>query len=178
VPGLDGCIYEGAIRFCPICDAFEALDKRIGVLGSMGDAAKKALFLRTYARHVTLFPTEESGAGCDELLDAGVAIGSVPARLREAGGCVEVTAADGEKTIVDVLYPALGCEVHSDLALKLGARRTETGTLVVDANQRTTVEGLYAAGDVVADLHQIGVAIGHAAIAATCIHNWLPRNMR
>ncbi len=102
----------------------------------------------------------------------------MPARIREAGEGVEITGAGGQCVNVDVLYPALGCEVRSDLASKLGARCTESGTLLVDQNQRTTIEGLYAAGDVVADLHQIGVAIGHAAIAATCIHNHLPRNLR
>jgi thioredoxin reductase (NADPH) len=40
------------------------------------------------------------------------------------------------------------------------------------------VPGLYAAGDVVTDLHQLSVASGHAAIAATAIHNNLPRNFR
>jgi hypothetical protein len=42
----------------------------------------------------------------------------------------------------------------------------------------TSVDGLYAAGDVVSDLHQLSVAEGHAAIAATMIHNSLPRNFR
>ncbi len=40
--------------------------------------------------------------------------------------------------------------------------------------QLTTVPGLYAAGDVVHGLAQISVAMGHAAIAATAIHNGLP----
>jgi thioredoxin reductase (NADPH) len=48
----------------------------------------------------------------------------------------------------------------------------------VDHKQCTSVEGLYAAGDVVSDLHQLSVAEGHAAIAATAIHNSLPRNFR
>jgi thioredoxin reductase (NADPH) len=48
----------------------------------------------------------------------------------------------------------------------------------VDDKQRTSVEGLYAAGDVVTDLHQLSVATGHAAVAATAIHNSLPRNFR
>jgi thioredoxin reductase (NADPH) len=38
--------------------------------------------------------------------------------------------------------------------------------------------GVLAAGDVVSDLHQLSVAVGHAAIAATAIHNGLPRNPR
>ena len=79
---------------------------------------------------------------------------------------------------VDALYPALGCNVRSDLATRLGAACTENGNLEVDDHQRTTIEGLYAAGDVVTDLHQLSVAFGHAAIAATDIHNRLPPNPR
>ncbi|HVE51793.1 MAG TPA: hypothetical protein VNB23_00270 [Ramlibacter sp.] len=44
---------------------------------------------------------------------------------------------------------------------------------MVDSRQRTSVQGLYAAGDVVAALNQLSVAVGHAAIAATAIHNRL-----
>jgi pyruvate/2-oxoglutarate dehydrogenase complex dihydrolipoamide dehydrogenase (E3) component len=78
--------------------------------------------------------------------------------------------------MVDLLYPALGCKVRSDLATTLGARRTPLGTLIVDDHQQTTVDGFFAIGDVVSDLHQIAVGTGHAALAATAIHNRLPRN--
>jgi thioredoxin reductase len=47
-----------------------------------------------------------------------------------------------------------------------------------DAHQETTVEGLYAAGDIVSDLHQLAVATAHAAVATTAIHNRLDRNLR
>ena len=40
----------------------------------------------------------------------------------------------------------------------------------------TSVDGLYAIGDVVSALNQISVATGHAAIAATDVHNRLPPN--
>ena len=52
-------------------------------------------------------------------------------------------------------------------------RNRAGGALIVDRHQQTTVEGLYAAGDVVERLNQIAVAKGHAAIAATAIHNRL-----
>jgi hypothetical protein len=38
------------IRFCPICDGYEAIDRRMGVLGYLQSAGKKALFLRIYQR--------------------------------------------------------------------------------------------------------------------------------
>lgn len=50
--------------------------------------------------------------------------------------------------------------------------------LVLDQHRKTGIPGLFAAGDVVSDLHQISVAVGHAAVAATAIHNSLPYNFR
>ena len=42
---------------------------------------------------------------------------------------------------------------------------------MTDGHQRLGLSGLYAAGDIVAGLDQISVAMGHAAIAATTLHN-------
>ena len=64
------------------------------------------------------------------------------------------------------------------LALALGADADDNGELITDERQQTSVDGLYAIGDVVSALNQISVAQGHAAIAATAIHNRLPRNWR
>jgi thioredoxin reductase (NADPH) len=50
--------------------------------------------------------------------------------------------------------------------------------LHVDDHQQTSIDGLYAIGDVVSALNQISVAVGHAAVAATTIHNRLARNFR
>jgi thioredoxin reductase (NADPH) len=72
-----------------------------------------------------------------------------------------------------LLYPALGLRHAHELATALGARAQRDGQLEVDAHQQTSVAGLYAAGDVAVDLNQIAVAMGHAAIAATAIHNRL-----
>src|SRR5206468_10707164 len=79
-------------------------------------------------------------------------------------------AEGGEEHRFDTLYSALGSRIHSDLALSLGAEADEDGALIVDDHQRTSVPGLYAAGDVVCGLSQISVAMGQAAIAATDIN--------
>jgi thioredoxin reductase len=68
-----------------------------------------------------------------------------------------------------------------DHYLSVDDRRAKTNDapcLEVDSRQRTTVAGIYAGGDVVSDLHQIAVANGHAAIAATYIHKSLPENFK
>jgi thioredoxin reductase (NADPH) len=170
-----------AIRFCPICDGYEAIDRRVGVLGDIKAGGKKALFLRTYTKDVSLFLTDETEDvdWQEKLTKANVRIVGELQQVRQ-GTEKTVTVATQQGAIheVDALYPALGCNVRSDLATGLGASSTENGNLEVDDHQRTTIEGLYAAGDVVTDLHQLSVAFGHAAVAATDIHNRLPPNPR
>jgi thioredoxin reductase (NADPH) len=181
VQGLTDPVAGGAIRFCPICDGYEALDKRIGVLGTMQAAGKEALFLRTYSPHVSLFPTDDSDFECalrTQLTVVGIKLARYPLRVDQRNESIVVLCEGGESHQMDILYPALGCNVRSQLATNLGAKCTEIGTLEVDAHQQTTVEGIYAVGDVVTDLHQLTVATGHAAVAATNIHNRLPANFR
>lgn len=175
--GLGDGVAHGAIRFCPICDGYEAMDKRIGVIGSLAHAGSKAIFLRTYSREVMLFPTETDGDRA-ELAKAGVTVAARPLAVAPEGERVVVTTEDGHRHVLDTLYPAMGCAVRSELATVLGADCTDIGNLRVDDHQRTNVDGLFGAGDVVSDLHQLSVATGHAAIAATAIHHKLPRNLR
>ncbi|HEX2512980.1 MAG TPA: NAD(P)/FAD-dependent oxidoreductase [Xanthobacteraceae bacterium] len=181
LPGLKDAIYRGALRFCPICDAFEAMDMRIGVLGPARSAAGKAQFLRAYSREVVVLPIDEPDKADKEaraLAQAGITLEQRVVDVARSGEKIVAVFADGRRLRMDVLYPAMGCEVRSQLALALGARCNDIGNLHVDDQQRTSVEGLYAGGDVVTDLHQISVATGHAAVAATAIHNSLPRNYR
>jgi thioredoxin reductase (NADPH) len=183
MPGLKSAVQSGALRYCPICDGYEATDQRIGVLGTVSSAAKKSLFMRTYSADVTLLltelPDDEDGGRIAALREGGVTISRSTVRdIEKHGERVAAHLADGGRCELDVLYPALGCDVRSDLAAKLGARTDETGYLVVDQHQQTGVPGLLAAGDIVSDLNQISVAVGHAAVAATAIHRSLPYNFR
>ena len=81
--------------------------------------------------------------------------------------------ANGRTVRCDLLYGALGVEPLSDLAAAVGAKLDDEGFVAVDAFQRSSVEDLYAAGDVVKSLNQIAVGMGQAAIAATNMHRRL-----
>jgi thioredoxin reductase (NADPH) len=183
LPGLREAVYEGSLRFCPICDGYEARDQKIAVLGYAETGWRKALFLRTYSRGVTLVciddPARAPAECLRELKKANVMLPEECAIDVERSGNddISVILESGKRLEFDVLYPALGCEVRAMLVTALGAKTNETGNLIVNDAQLTSVKGIYAAGDVVSDLHQLSVGIGHAAIAATKIHNELERNL-
>ncbi|MCK1652060.1 NAD(P)/FAD-dependent oxidoreductase [Bradyrhizobium sp. 149] len=173
-------VADGLLRYCPVCDAFEAIGRRIGIVGPLHGAAGKALFMRGYSRDVTLLATgeDDGNAAASELADAGVEVVVAPGlRLRRKDNGVEAVFADGRTAQFEIVYPAMGAQVRSHLAMTLGAEHTAEGYLKVDDHQRTSVDGLYGIGDVVTDLHQISVAFGHAALAACTIHHGLPRRL-
>jgi thioredoxin reductase (NADPH) len=179
IPDLERLIARGLVRFCPVCDGYEALGRRVAVLGPASHALKEAQFLRTYSADVTMLacdtlddPTETSVSA-----ETGVRIvHEQPLSIEGDDTSVTATLRDGTHLSFDALYAALGTTVRSELATRLGAARSEAICVLVDRHQRTSIRGLYAAGDVVEELNQIAVAFGHAAIAATAIHNDLPSN--
>jgi thioredoxin reductase (NADPH) len=168
-------IDSGRLRYCPVCDGFEVKDQKIAVIGSGAHGAKEAEFLRAYTSDVTLVAAESehklSPTLHQRLEQIGVKLVSGPAtdfRLEDAGLSVE--SADGRLRF-DVIYPALGSDAHSALGASVGADLTAEGCIKVDTHQRTSVAGLYAAGDVVVGLDQISHAAGEAGVAATAIRN-------
>lgn len=173
----ENAIICGCLRYCPVCDGFEASDKVVGVLGSDAHGAREAMFLREYTSDVTLMPraaADLTDAQRAELAAAGVKVVDSPvAQLSPSEDGLAVRLADGTRLRFDVLYPAFGCVPRSELVGQLGLELTEEGCIQTDAHQALALPGLYAAGDVVDGLDQISVAMGHGAIAATRAHSHL-----
>jgi len=178
--GLEAGIASHAVRLCAVCDGYEASDADIAVLAPVDDAIRHAAFLRSFSRRVAAIPTEAGAPSpeCAALAEqAGIELLPPALAMRcDDEGCVVDTEA-GERRF-DTLYPVLGCDAQSRLATALSAAVDDNGELTVDARMQTSVDGLYAIGDVVSALNQISVAIGHAAIAASALHGRLPANWR
>lgn len=176
LPGVERAIERSLVRICPICDGYEAIDKAVAVIGIDDRGVAEAAFLRTYSDRVTLIHTgpAEALTGREEMTRMGIELICAPLdNVRLEGDRVTALSWGGTFRAFDLVYSALGTTPNAELAQALGARRGEDGRLVVDAHQTTSVDGLYAAGDVVRGLNQIAVATAEAAVAATAIHNAL-----
>jgi len=176
----DEAMARGLIRYCPICDGYEVTDKRVGVIGSGPHGVAEAVFLRGYTADVTLIaPGRRHDLGEKDRASLrahrikavdgpsrGVAIHPDSIVVETAGG----------HHIFDSVYPALGSDIHNELARQIGAELAGgTGCILVDAHQRASVPGAYAAGDVVIGLDQISHAMGEGGVAATTIRNDLAK---
>ncbi|TCP32863.1 NAD(P)/FAD-dependent oxidoreductase [Sphingomonas sp. BK235] len=173
----DPALARGLLRYCPVCDGYEVTDKRVAVIGTGERGRREALFLRGFTRDITLIAPEAEhllDPACAEALDAAgvVRVDGPCGGYAIEGDRLALDTARGRMAF-DSVYPALGSRIRSHLAIEAGARASEDGCLEVDDHQRTSVPGLFAAGDVVKGLDQISHAMGEAGVAATTIRNLL-----
>jgi len=171
----DDALARGLIRYCPICDGYEVTDKKVGVIGSGSHGVAEAIFLRSYTPDVTLIAPDKAmkvkPQDADKLKLARIPCVDGPAQaVAISEDCIVVETAEGTHAF-DTVYPALGSDVHCQLAEQVEAKLAANKCIITDAHQRTSVPGLYAAGDVVIGLDQISHSMGQGGVAAATIRN-------
>jgi thioredoxin reductase len=173
IPGL-AQRWGDDVVVCPYCHGYEVRDQPLGVIASGQVAAMKALLVRNWSADVVLFPGREplERDDLDRLAARGVRV--VP------GEVTRVLAEDGRLSGVEVagrVVPRTALFVHAtfvpadDLLTGLGCEVTEQGWVRADRTGRTSVPGVWAAGNVVDPMAQLITAAGAASVAAGMINN-------
>ena len=180
LPGVRDAVQRGLIRYCPVCDAYEVTGKRVALIAYGKCRVKEALLLRAYTADLTVLTLgQEMRIAAEKrtaLRSAGIQVLEEPvAELAVEGDRIAAWhMQNGGRHAFDAVYTALGVRFRSGLGTAMGADADGDGALVVRDHGKTSVPGLYAAGDVVQGLSQVCVATGQAAVAATDINASLP----
>jgi len=172
------------VAYCATCDGEFFTGKEVFVVGGGFAAAEEAVFLTKYASHVTILIRRDDFSCAQSVADAArnhpkitvltnteveevigdSALRAIRYRNKITGEVVERRAPEGDNIGVFVFAgyaPATG--LIRDLA-----DLTPEGYVVTDQTLKTSVDGLYAAGDVcVKALRQVVTAVGDGALAAT-----------
>ena len=172
------------VAYCATCDGEFFTDKDVFVVGGGFAAAEESVFLTKYARHVTILIRGDGFTCAQATADAArnhekitvltntvveevsgdTALRFLRYRNTKTGQVTKHHAADGETFGVFVFA---GYEPATELVQGL-AELDEQGYVLTDRSQKTTADGLYAAGDVcVKPLRQVVTAVGDGALAAT-----------
>ena len=172
------------VAYCATCDGEFFTGKDVFVVGGGFAAAEESVFLTKYARHVTILIRGDDFSCAQATADAArnhekitiltntvveevsgdTALRSIRMRNTKTGQETEHQAADGETFGVFVFA---GYEPATELVRGL-AELDGQGYILTDRSQKTTLDGLYAAGDVcVKPLRQVVTAVGDGALAAT-----------
>ena len=68
---------------------------------------------------------------------------------------------------INGVFVSVGYIPHTELAEQLGVNLDESGHIIIDKDQKTNIDYVYAIGDVCVGLKQWVVACGEGAVAAT-----------
>ena len=177
VPGERELLGKG-VSYCVDCDANFFRNARVAVVGEGSAAVDGALTLLGYTPHVTLVARRLQVSG-----ELRARLAASAARVREGVWVTEITGDnevrglrldDGSTLEMDGVFVELGAKGAVELAVTIGvALDSETMShIAVNRKQETNIPGLYAAGDLTGQPHQMAKAVGEG-----CVAGWEAANL-
>jgi thioredoxin reductase len=171
VPGIEA-LWGRSVFHCAFCDGWEVRDRPLAFRGSGLGAVRSALVLAGWSNDVVLCTDGAPDPGGAVLAAAGVRVRTEPiTRLAGHGGRLEqIEFSDGPPERREALFVNTRRDQPNGLAAALGCELTAAGTIVTDADGRTSVAGVYAAGDAAtAHARSVANAIGNGSRVAHAV---------
>ena len=182
LPGIEGIdeLFGRSVHVCPYCDGWEHRNAPVAVYGHGEKAARFAILLRQWTDDLVLCTNgsqlSEEHAGLLNKAGIGVREDAI-ARLEGKDGCLQaIVFAGGETLARKALFFTTGQHPRSPLLEKLGCRFDEDGGVACDPDGRTSVPGVFVAGDVSRDVQLAIIAAAEGARAALAINKSLLDN--
>lgn len=173
LPDLEGLEehYGVDVHHCPACDGYEVRGRHVIVLGSDDRVPAFASELLDWADTVRVItddpaPSFDTGQQ-DSLSRHGIEVhkGRATALVGEPGALSGVRMEDGGHVPGAAVFFSYAHRPANSLAAGLGCELDDDGQLVVNGFQLTTVDGVYAAGDLIPGLQLVSIAMGHGVAA-------------
>jgi thioredoxin reductase len=169
IPGLAELWGRSAFH-CPFCHGWEMRDQPVAVLASGDRAEHLALMLRGWTDDIVVLTNGPAGFAADVRIDER----EIAEFISEAGELVAVEFTDGDRLARRGVLVASSLRQRSNLAAQLGVATAPPGPVAedaveIDAFHRTSVPGVFAAGDVSAGMPQVAAAIATGSLSAAAV---------
>ncbi|WP_068783850.1 NAD(P)/FAD-dependent oxidoreductase [Paenibacillus phocaensis] len=177
VPGLSD-VYGKSAFVCPYCDGWELRDEPLVIISKGADALHFIPLIAGWTNRFTLCTNGPDGlteADREELRQHGVPLFDAPIRSIESeqGMVRQVVLEDGTAISCRGIFFRPDLVLGSPLPQTLGCQVSEAGTILVDEFGRTTVPGVFSAGDAITMRHQAIAAAASGAMTAAALNNEL-----
>lgn len=170
------------VSYCATCDGFFFAGRDILMVGGGNSALQEAIYLKNLGANVTLVHRRDEFRAQKHLQDM-IEKEEIPtilnATVEEIKGDMLVESVILKDTKTNELrevptngiFISVGYIPHTELATQLGVDLDESGHIIIDKEQKTNIDYVYAIGDVCIGLKQWVVACGEGAVAATSAYH-------
>ena len=174
------------VSYCATCDGFFFQGRDIIMVGGGNSALQEALYLDNLGANVTLVHRRDEFRAQkhlqNQIKEEGINV-IYNAVVEEIKGDMLVESVVLKDTQTGVLtdlpingiFISIGYIPHTELAEQLGVDLDESGHIIIDKEQKTNIDYVYAIGDVCVGLKQWVVACGEGAVAATSAYHDLKK---
>ena len=182
-------LFGKGVSYCAVCDGHFFKNQDVLIIGGGNTALKEAIYMADIAHHVYLIHRRNEFRGNKYLVDELNALNNttiltpyVPVAIlgedKVTGAVIENRETGEQKTLqVQGIFPLVG-QIPNSQFIKIEGVTNEWGNIPVDAKtKQTSVEGLYAGGDILPrDIRQIYLSEVDGKMACKAIIEYLKNN--
>jgi thioredoxin reductase len=171
LPVLDGIegLWGKSVFHCPYCDGYEVRGKAVAVYSKDPSMLHLVMLMRNLTDKLTLCVDgwELTAEQREKLTRFGIQVVEQSiAALESDGTQIEaVRFVDGTKLACEALFVRPKTTHRTPFAHDLGCKINENNVVQVDLRGRTSVEGVYAAGDIASPMRSVAIAVAQGAAA-------------
>lgn len=177
VKGFADC-WGISLLHCPYCHGYEVRDTTLGVICNGEMALEFCKLIYNWSKDLTLLTNDRCTMDAEQvksLMDLGIKIieTEIVEILHKEGKMSNLVLRDDSKLSFDAVFTRLPFQQHCKIPEQLGCEILENGYLKVDEFQRTTVPGIYAAGDNTTPFRAVSIAIAAGTKSGAVINKEL-----
>ena len=178
MPDIDGFAecWGISVLHCPYCHGYEFKERKTGVLTNGEFATDFGMLIRNWTNDLTLFTNGESTLTQEQLQKLSKRnITLVEKRIKnlthQKGYIQSILFEDGSSQELEAVYARPPFEQHCKIPEQLGCAVNDQGYIEVDEFKRTTVPGIYAAGDNITRFRSVANAVASGNTAGAFINH-------
>ncbi len=177
VKGFSAC-WGISVLHCPYCHGYEVKGNKIGLIGNGELGFEMCRLIHNWSKDLMLFTNGKSNlTGEQEEILKSKHIEIVEEEIvsfeHSQGYIKEINLSDGSGQKVTAVFTRVGFKQHCLIPEELGCELTDQGYIKVDNFTRTTVKGVFAAGDSTTMMRAVSVAVAAGTMAGACINKEL-----
>lgn len=174
IRGFDAC-WAISIIHCPYCHGYEVKNEKIGLLMNGDHAFEMASNLYNWNKDLTILTNGKpqfTDVQLDKLKSKSISVveNEIVEMEHENGHLKNVVFQGGKRLKLKAIYARPEIQQHSNLYQNLGCELTDLKTIKVNDFGKTTIEGVYAAGDCASLFRSLSIVVASGTMAGVALN--------